>query len=176
MSLFNCNLLCLDKSVKKKALCLLGALGVAGTSLISGIDAAQARSDNSWGHDIPLLPGQERVKYKISNISDDDVVNFCHARKRSRIYVGYKHERVQVRCLYVYVGGEGGANLDLGAIIKKGNYEVSGNISAYDNPRFTPVEEAFPTDAVCEHKHPRMGTYNIEGGRACEDSYRRWKK
>lgn len=162
----------------------LSALGVIGTSFLGGINPAEARSRNSWAGDVPLLPGQRRVKYKISNITNNDVVNLCRDNKGVRIYIGYKHEGAQVRCLYVIPTGEIGIKFgaegegELNSIIKKFNFKVEAGVKAYNNSKFTPTQEAFPTDDICERKHPGKGTYNIQGGRACEDSYRKnpWEK
>ncbi|NJN09618.1 MAG: hypothetical protein HC815_17175 [Richelia sp. RM1_1_1] len=162
--------------MNKRLLLVLSSVSIIGTSFLGGINSAQARSDNSWAHDVPLLPGQERVKYKISDINDADVINLCRSNKGLvRTYIGYKREGHQVRCLYVYPTGNIGGYGGLGLIVKNGNFTVGVDINAYDNTAFTPVEEAFPTDDICERKHPNMGTYSIQGGNACEDSYRRWK-
>lgn len=165
--------------MNKRLLSALGVLGVLGTSFLGGINPTEARSRNSWAHDAPLLPGQRRIKYKISNITNADVINLCRDNTSwAHTYIGYKREGHQVRCLYVYesgnIGGEGG----VGAIVKNGNYTIGVHINAYDNPKYHPVQKAFPTDDICERKHRGMGTYSIEGGRACEDSYRKnpWEK
>lgn len=157
----------------------LPALGVIGTSFLGGINPAEARSRNSWLHDVPMLPGQRRIKYKSSDIVDADVINLCRDNTSwGHTYIGFKREGHQVRCLYVYEHGEIGGHGGVGVVIKDGNYMIGTDFKAYDNPKYTPVQKAFPTDDICERKHPGDGTYSIEGGKACEDSYRKnpWEK
>lgn len=160
--------------MNKRFLSTLFVLGIVGTGFLGGINPVEARSPHSYGHDAPLLPGQRRVKYKISNIADIDVINLCGKKSTPPlIYVGYKREGHQVRCLFVYPTGKIRGNLTVGAAAKKGNFKVTVDITSYNNVNFKPLEMAFSTDDVCEYKHRGMGTYSIEGGNACEDSYRK---
>lgn len=165
--------------MNKRFLSALSVLGVIGTSFLGGINPVQARSDNSWAHDAPLLPGQRRETYKVSDITDADVINLCEDKaKMPLLYVGYKREGHQVKCLFVYPTGNAEGHIGVGVIIKKGNYTVGIDVSSYNNVSFTPLELAYPTDAICERKHRGWGTYSVDNGKSCEDSYRKnpWEK
>lgn len=159
--------------MNKRFLSALSALGVIGTGFLGGINPVEARSRNSWAHDVPLMPWEKRVKYRVSEITDSDVINMCRDKKGLfRTYIGYKRENHQIRCLYVYPTGGIGTSGGLGVIVNQEKFMVGVDISAYDNTTFTPVQEAFPTDDICERKHRDWGTYSVDNGRACEDSYR----
>lgn len=109
--------------------------------------------------DLPLLPGQRRVTYKISDINQSDADGFCKGKYSQNTSARLDPENDRVICArrqtnYEWEVGTGGANATI--------------------PPEQWAENAHHLNDLCNNKHPNMGTWVGDGGRSCYDSYRTW--
>lgn len=113
------------------------------------------------------IPGQRRVIYKISDINQFDVDEFCRLRygkytsarldpERDRVMCGTRRSSTQTQ-----TGGQAGTS----------GVNGTRNVTVND-PEWK--EEFHHLSEVCENKHPTKGTWVGDGGRSCYDSYWRW--
>ena len=134
------------------AVCALVATSAIGESVF-----AQIRLPGP--ENLPLLPGQRRVTYKISDINPSDAERFCKDKYGQNTSFRLEPETDRVICARRQTNqelqvGTGGVNLTI--------------------PTEQWAENAHHLNDLCNYKHPTEGTWVGDGGRSCYDSYRTW--
>ena len=132
------------------AVCALVATSAIGEAVF-----AQIRIPGQ--ENLPLLPGQRRVTYKISDINPSDAERFCKRRYGQNTSFRLEPESDRVFCARRQTNSE----------LQLGTSGVNLTIPTEqwgDNPHHL--------NEVCENKHPDKGTWVGDGGRSCYDSYR----
>lgn len=135
-------------TLMSSAVCALVATSTIGEAAFAQIPGAE---------NFPLLPGQRRVTYKISDINPSDAERFCKSKygqnasfrlepESDRVFCGRRQTNSELQL------GTSGVNLTIPT-------EQWG-----DNPH--------QLNDLCNYKHPGKGTWVGDGGRSCYDSYR----
>jgi len=109
--------------------------------------------------EVPLLPGQRRVTYKISDINQSDADRFCKNTYNQNTSARVDPENDRIICArrqrnHEFEVGTGGASVTI--------------------PTEQWAENAHHLNDLCNYKHPTEGTWVGDGGRSCYDSYRTW--
>ena len=148
-------------TLMSSAVCALVA-----TSAIGEAAFAQIRPE-----DLPLLPGQRRVTYKISDINPSDAERFCKRTYDQNTSFRIEPESDRVLCLRRASTGQTQFGVQGGMQGPVPNGSVTLNRTINDPDWKT---EPHHLNEVCENKHPGMGTWVGDGGRSRYDSYRTW--
>lgn len=132
------------------AVCALVATSAIGEAVF-----AQIRIPGQ--ENLPLLPGQRRVTYKISDINQSDAERFCKGTYGQNTSARLEPENERVICARRQTNqelqvGTGGVNLTI--------------------PTEQWAENPHHLNDLCKNKHGDIGTWVGDGGRSCYDSYR----
>lgn len=135
-------------TLMSSAVCALVATSAIGESVFAQIPGAE---------NYPLLPGQRRVTYKISDINPSDAERFCKKNYGQNASFRLEPESDRVICSRRQINpqlqlGTGGVNVTIPTEDWAGN--------------------PHHLNDLCNYKHPGKGTWVGDGGRSCYDSYR----
>jgi len=115
----------------------------------------------------PLLPGQRRVTYKISDINPSDADGFCKGKYDQNTSARLEPQNDRVICSGLRTPIQ--TNTGVGFGEKRPTVTTNFTVG---QPQWT--ENPHHLNEVCNNKHPNMGTWVGDGGRSCYDSYRTW--
>lgn len=114
-----------------------------------------------WGW-IPLLPGQTRHTYKVSDVQPIDIETFCQSKFKD--YIGARRDGDAVICTR-----NATKKFDAGVDVNRGlNVGVHSNLDS----EMVLEEKRFTVNDLCDFKHPSIGAFAGDGGSSCYDSYR----
>ena len=135
------------------------------SSVVCALVATSAIGEAAFAQ--PLLPGQRRETYKISDINQSDADGFCRHR-----YGRFTSARLDRQNDVVICGSRRSAvQTQTGVGVGRDGSTVTTNMTI-NNPDWT--ENRHHLGEVCEYKHPNYGTWLGDGGHSCYDSYRTW--
>lgn len=149
-------------TLMSSAVCALVATSAIGEAVF-----AQIRIPGQ--ENLPLLPGQRRVTYKISDINPSDAERFCKQTYGSDTSFRIEPESDRVLCLrrasttQTQFGVQGGMQ----GPVPTGGFTLNQTINDPDWKA-----EPHHLNEVCRNKHGDIGTWVGDGGRSCYDSYR----
>ena len=148
-------------TLMSSAVCALVATSAIGEAVFAGLPGPE---------NLPLLPGQRRVTYKISDINQSDAERFCKGTydKNTSARLDPENERVicsrRASTTQTQIGVQGGYQG-----VPTGSGTLNYTVNSPDwKPEFHHLNE------VCNYKHPTEGTWVGDGGHSCYDSYRTW--
>lgn len=118
--------------------------------------------------EVPLLPGQRRVTYKISDINQSDAERFCKSTYGQNTSARLEPENERVICAGRQIPP---IQTQTGVGTGKDGPTITTSWTV-GQPQWT--ENPHHLNDLCNYKHPRIGTWVGDGGHSCYDSYRTW--
>ncbi len=141
------------------------------SSAVCALVATSTIGEAVFAVEVPLLPGQRRVTYKISDINQSDAERFCKGTYGENTSARLEPENERVICsrrastTQTQIGVQGGMQGPVPTGSGTLNYTVN-------SPDWKP--EFHHLNDLCNYKHSGKGTWVGDGGRSCYDSYRTW--
>ena len=126
-----------------------------------------------------LFPGQRFEVYKISNLTQEDIINACHRAARrgfaSMNPVRYTSHKVHCNITYNrdihYNDSRSRGDFGFGDYIYNDN-RSNNHLRRDQTFEATPIE----MDTICNRKHGLIGAFVGDGGYSCYDNYRTWRR